>query len=116
MVVTTWPLWIYSSIIRSKLQYGSSVFENTEVMDINYEQDSVEVTTSFDIRWEERRLLLLQDIIQKDLLKRNFGVKTVTYNIATKPVENFDGWFNRVLIRDNCEPYNYFRTTVIIEL
>lgn len=38
-------------------------------------------------------------------------VTTTTFNIATKPVKNFDGYYNKVLIRDNKVPYNYIRTT-----
>ncbi|WP_455539591.1 FAD-dependent oxidoreductase [Terrisporobacter sp.] len=26
-------------------------------------------------------------------------------------MKSFDGWFNRVIIRDNYQTYNYFRTT-----
>ena len=42
---------------------------------------------------------------------RQFGTKITTYNIATKPVADFNGWYNKVLIKDNNIPYNYYRTT-----
>ena len=98
-------------LLEVSCNMGLQVFENTEVMDINYEQDSVEVTTSFGYKVRGKKVIIATGYNTERFTKRNFGVKTVTYNIATKPVENFDGWFNRVLIRDNCEPYNYFRTT-----
>ena len=98
-------------LLEVSCNMGLQVFENTEVMDINYEQDSVEVTTSFGYKVRGKKVIIATGYNTERFTKRNFGAKTVTYNIATKPVENFDGWFNRVLIRDNCEPYNYFRTT-----
>ena len=87
------------------------VFENTEVIDIKYEENGVEVVTSFGYKVRGKKVIIATGYNTERFTKRNFGVKTVTYNIATNPVKNFDGWFNRVLIRDNCDPYNYFRTT-----
>lgn len=98
-------------LLEVSCNMGLQVFENTEVMDINYEQDCVEVTTSFGYKVRGKKVIIATGYNTERFTKRNFGAKTVTYNIATKPVENFDGWFNRVLIRDNCDPYNYFRTT-----
>ena len=98
-------------LLEVSCNMGLQVFENTEVMDINYEQDGVEVTTSFGYKVRGKKDIIATGYNTERFTKRNFGAKTVTYNIATKPVKNFDGWFNRVLIRDNCDPYNYFRTT-----
>lgn len=98
-------------LLEVSCNMGLQVFENTEVMDINYEQDGVEVTTSFGYKVRGKKVIIATGYNTERFTKRNFGAKTVTYNIATKPVKNFDGWFNRVLIRDNCDPYNYFRTT-----
>ena len=98
-------------LLEVSCNMGLQVFENTEVMDINYEQDGVEVTTSFGYKVRGKKVIIATGYNTERFTKRNFGAKTVTYNIATKPVKNFDGWFNLVLIRDNCDPYNYFRTT-----
>ena len=90
---------------------GLKVYENTEVMDIKYLEDSVEVITSYGYKVKGKKVILATGYNTGRFTKRNFGQKTVTYNVVTKPVNNFDGWFNRVLIRDNCDPYSYFRTT-----
>ena len=90
---------------------GLKVYENTEVMDIAYGKDKVEITTSFGYKVKAKKVIIATGYNTQRFTKRNFGVKTVTYNIATKSVKSFDGWFNKVLIRDNCDPYNYFRTT-----
>ncbi|UEL46107.1 NAD(P)/FAD-dependent oxidoreductase [Terrisporobacter hibernicus] len=90
---------------------GLKVYENTEVIDIKYLQDSVEVITSYGYKVKGKKVIIATGYNTERFTKRNFGYKTVTYNIVTKPVDRFDGWFNKVLIRDNCDPYNYFRTT-----
>lgn len=90
---------------------GLKVYENTEVIDIKYLQDSVEVITSYGVKVKGKKVIIATGYNTERFTKRNFGHKTVTYNIVTKPVDRFDGWFNKVLIRDNCDPYNYFRTT-----
>ena len=90
---------------------GLKVYENTEVMEIAYGKDEVEIITSFGYKVKAKKVIIATGYNTQRFTKRNFGVKTVTYNIATKPVKSFDGWFNKILIRDNCDPYNYFRTT-----
>lgn len=42
---------------------------------------------------------------------RNFATKSNSFNIATKPLKDIDSWKDNILIRDNCDPYNYLRTT-----
>ncbi|WP_419726128.1 NAD(P)/FAD-dependent oxidoreductase [Terrisporobacter petrolearius] len=90
---------------------GLKVYENTEVIDIKYLEDGVEVITSYGYKVKGKKVIVATGYNTERFTKRNFGHKTVTYNIVTKPVDEFDGWFNKVLIRDNCDPYNYFRTT-----
>ncbi|WP_434793727.1 Gamma-glutamylputrescine oxidoreductase [Terrisporobacter petrolearius] len=90
---------------------GLKVYENTEVIDIKYLEDGVEVITSYGYKVKGKKVIVATGYNTERFTKRNFGHKTVTYNIVTKPVDRFDGWFNKVLIRDNCDPYNYFRTT-----
>lgn len=90
---------------------GLKVYENTEVIGIKYLEDGVEVITSYGYKVKGKKVIVATGYNTERFTKRNFGHRTVTYNIVTKPVDRFDGWFNKVLIRDNCDPYNYFRTT-----
>ncbi len=43
--------------------------------------------------------------------KRAFGIKTTTFNVATKPINNIEDIYKGVIVRDNEDPYNYLRTT-----
>ena len=82
---------------------GLKVYENTEVMEIAYGKDEVEIITSFGYKVKAKKVIIATGYNTQRFTKRNFGVKTVTYNIATKSVKSFDGWFNKILIRDNCD-------------
>lgn len=105
------PYLFTHQLLESSCSHGLRVYENTEVTDISYLPDGVEVFTSYGHKVTAKKVILATGYDTKQFTDRNFGVKTVTYNIATKPVKQFEGWYQRVLIRDNQEPYHYYRTT-----
>jgi glycine/D-amino acid oxidase-like deaminating enzyme len=90
---------------------GLRIYENTEVMDINYLPEGVEVITSYGYKVKGKKVIIATGYNTGKFTKMDFGHKTITYSIATKPVSSFDGWHNKALIRDNCKPYSYFRTS-----
>lgn len=98
-------------LLEVSCKKGLRVYENSEVLKVNYSEDKVEVQTQYDYTVKGKIIIIATGYDTQLFTKRNFGVKTTTFNIATKPVKNFDGWENRILIRDNASPYNYLRTT-----
>ena len=90
---------------------GLRVYENTRVIDVKYNEEYVEAITSYNHKVKGKILVLATGYNTELFTDRNFGVKTYTYNIATKPLKDIKGWQNNVLIRDNESRYNYFRTT-----
>ena len=90
---------------------GVRIYENTEVVKVDYENSGVIVETSYGHKVNGKIVIVATGYNTELFTKRNFGTKTTTYNIATKPIADFSGWHNRVLIRDNDDPYNYLRTT-----
>jgi glycine/D-amino acid oxidase-like deaminating enzyme len=90
---------------------GLKIYENTEVVKVNYLNDIVEVETSYGYKVRGKIIILATGYNTKMFTKRNFASMPTTFNIATKPVGNFDGWNNKILIRDNSDPYTYLRTT-----
>ena len=90
---------------------GLRVYENTPVIDVKYNEEYVEAITSYNHKVKGKILVLATGYNTELFTDRNFGVKTYTYNIATKPLKDIKGWQNNVLIRDNESRYNYFRTT-----
>ena len=98
-------------LLEVSLNKGLRVYENTEVVKVNYENSGVQVETSYGHKVKGKIVIVATGYNTELFTKRNFGTKTTTFNIATKAVGEFSGWHNRVLIRDNNDPYNYLRTT-----
>jgi len=98
-------------ILKVACDNGVRVYENTEVVKVNYENCGVILETSYGYKVSGKIVIVATGYNTELFSKRNFGTKTTTFNIATKPITNFEGWHNRVLIRDNNDPYNYLRTT-----
>lgn len=90
---------------------GLRVYENTPVIDVKYNEEYVEAITSYNHKVKGKILVLATGYNTELFTDRSFGIKTYTYNIATKPLKDIKGWQNNVLIRDNESRYNYFRTT-----
>ncbi|AOR22819.1 NAD(P)/FAD-dependent oxidoreductase [Clostridium taeniosporum] len=91
---------------------GLKVYENTEAIKVLYNNDSVEVVTKYDFKVKGKIIIVATGYHTELFSNRSFGVTTTAFNVATKPLSSFDGYYNKVLIRDNKEPYNYLRTTM----
>ncbi|MBO3444028.1 FAD-dependent oxidoreductase [Clostridium sp. CCUG 7971] len=105
------PVLFTHQLLNVAQNNGLKAFENTEVIDIKYNNELIEVITEFGYTVKCKKVVVATGYNTLQFTKRNFATKSTTFNIATKPVENFDGWDRRILIRDNCDPYNYLRTT-----
>lgn len=90
---------------------GTRVYENTAVNKVLYHQDEVELEVSYGYKVKAKKVILATGYDTDAFSTRSYGIKTVSYNIASKPVSGFQGWPDTPLIRDNNEPYFYYRTT-----
>lgn len=106
------PYKYTNQLLDVSCNMGAKVYENTEVVDLIHHEDYIEVITEFGYKVKAKKVIVATGYNTKLFTKRNFGTKTTTFNIVTKPVSNFNGWEGKTLIRDNCDPYNYLRTTV----
>lgn len=91
---------------------GLKVYENTEVVDVKYNEDGVDVITKYDRRVKGKIVIVATGYHTNLFTDRNFGTTTKTFNIVTKPIDNLDSIYDGTLIRDNNVPYNYIRKTV----
>ena len=90
---------------------GCKIYENTEVVKLNYHDNYIDIITDYGYTVKAKKVIVATGYNTKLFTDRNFATKTTTFNVVTKPVDNLDGWDDRILIRDNCDPYNYLRTT-----
>ena len=98
-------------LLQVSIQNNARVFENTEAKKIIYTNDGVEVETSYGYKIKAKKVIVATGYNTSLFTDRNFATNYNTFNIATKPVKEIIGWKDNILIRDNCDPYNYLRTT-----
>ncbi|WP_294406767.1 FAD-binding oxidoreductase [uncultured Clostridium sp.] len=90
----------------------TEIYENTEVIDLIHYDDHIDVITEFGYKVRAKKVIVATGYNTSLFTDRNFATKTTSFNIVTKPVSNIEGWNERILIRDNSDPYNYLRTTM----
>ena len=105
------PYKFTHEMLKVSQNNGLRVYENTEVIDLKYHKEYIEVITEFGNIVKAKKVIVATGYNTKLFTDRNFATKTTTFNIATKPIKNSNGWYEKVLIRDNSDPYNYLRTT-----
>lgn len=105
------PYKYTNQLLDVSCSMGAKVYENTEVVDLIHYDNYIEVITEFGYKVKAKKVIVATGYNTKLFTDRNFATETTTFNIVTKPVHNFDGWEDRILIRDSCDPYNYLRTT-----
>lgn len=105
------PFKFTHQLIKTSETFGLKAFENTKAIKIDYHSDGSEITTEFGYKIKCKKVIVATGYNTNLFTKRNFATMTTTFNVTTKPVRNFNGWDNKILIRDNEDPYNYLRTT-----
>ena len=90
---------------------GCKIYENTEVVKLNYHDNYIDIITDYGYTVKAKKVIVATGYNTKLFTDRNFATKTTTFNVVTKPVDNLNSWHDHILIRDNCDPYNYLRTT-----
>lgn len=99
-------------LLNVSIDMGLNIYENTEVKNIHYYDDYIEVETSYGYKVKGKKIIVATGYNTALFTNRNFGTKFCTFNIATKPIENLNKFYDGTLIRDNSDPYNYIRSTV----
>lgn len=105
------PYKFTHELIETGISLGLRIYENTEVVKINYTENNVEVQTKYGYKVNGKIIVVATGYDTGLFSDRKFGNTTITFNVATKPLNSLEGYYKNVLIRDNKDPYNYFRTT-----
>ncbi|QAA34864.1 NAD(P)/FAD-dependent oxidoreductase [Clostridium manihotivorum] len=105
------PYRFTHSLLDASLSNGLRVYENTEVIKVEYEDDAVNVETVYGYKVRGKIIIVATGYNTSLFTNRDFGVKTTTFNIVTKPIDQIEELYKNVIFRDNEDPYNYFRTT-----
>jgi glycine/D-amino acid oxidase-like deaminating enzyme len=105
------PYRFTHALLKVSCEKGARVYENTEVVDVKYSKNGVTVETTYGHKVKGRIVIVATGYNTSLFTKRAFGIKTTTFNVATKPINNIEDIYKQVVVRDNEDPYNYLRTT-----
>lgn len=105
------PYKYANQLLDVAMDLGTEVYENTEVVKLNYHEDYVDVITEYGYTVRAKNVIVATGYNTTLFTDRQFAQMTTTFNLATKPVSGFKGYESKTLIRDDEDPYNYVRTT-----
>lgn len=105
------PYLFTHQLLDVSVQQGLQVYENTEATHIRYENDQVVVETVYGHKVTGNIVIAATGYQTKLFTDRDFGKKSTTFNVATKPIAQLNQLLHRYNFRDNDNTYHYFRTT-----
>lgn len=105
------PYRFTHALIAKGVEKGLQVYENTEVTKIRNEADGVSLKIKNGKTIKAKKVVIATGYEGVKYVREKIANLNRTYTIVTKPVENFNGWHNRCLIRTSSTPYTYLRTT-----
>jgi len=105
------PYRFTHALLKESCKKGLRVYENTEAVEVEYSDNGVTIETIYGHKVKGKIVIVASGYNTHLFTKRVFGIKTTTFNIATKPIDNIEAIYKDVVVRDNEEPYHYLRTT-----
>lgn len=105
------PFKFTHQLLSQASKNGAEIHENTCLNSIVYHDNYVEALTEYDYKIRCKNIICSTGYDVSLFTNKSYGTKYVTYNIVTTPLVNFDPQLKKVVIRDNCSPYNYLRMT-----
>ena len=105
------PYRFTHALIKYCVERNLKVFENTEVTNFTNNSDYTVLTTEKGFKIKAKKYILAVGYLGKNYIDKKVVSISRSFNIVTKPVKSFDGWFNKCIIRDTYNPYTYLRVT-----
>ncbi|MBZ4663193.1 MAG: putative oxidoreductase [Caloramator sp.] len=105
------PYRFAHELIKDSQSRGLIVYENTAILKYQHKNNKVILFTDKHKKITAQKVVVATGYQAKNLIKENIVKLNTSFTIATKPVSSFEGWYDRCIIRNDCTPYNYLRTT-----
>lgn len=103
------PYRFTQALVSEAAEIGLRVFENTAVETVTPDFGGISLETS------TRHIIHAKKMVNATGLTAakevgHIAQPRTTFCVVTSPVDDFTGWYNRCIIRDDSEPYIYLRT------
>ncbi|ASA20008.1 NAD(P)/FAD-dependent oxidoreductase [Paenibacillus donghaensis] len=104
------PFRMVCSLIDRAAKQGVRVFEHTEALHYDYNEDGVVCHTAGGLIFAKNVIFALGYETQQ--MKKDRGAELInTYAIKTRPLKQMPKWHERSLLWETARPYLFFRTT-----
>ena len=91
------PYKFTHELIKAGLENNLRIYENTEVVKIKYDEDKVEAETKYGFKVKGKVIVAATGHNTSLFSDRQLGTTTVTFNVATKPLKNLNGYYKNIL-------------------
>lgn len=90
---------------------GVDIYENTNIENICYDGEFATLNCEYGYSIKAKKVIIATGFTDSLVEGIETGSLYSTFNLVTSKVDNFKGWYNNALIRDNEDKYIYLRTT-----
>lgn len=104
------PYKLTHALIKNAVENGIRAFENTPIESVSTEGCGIVLETRTRHKIHCKKLVNASGYAAAKETHKATSMRT-SFCVVTEPVKNFNGWFNRCIIRDDCDPNTYMRTT-----
>ena len=106
------PYRLVHALVRHAVARGARVFDRTSVASLESDARGVVALTEDGVKVRAAHVVVaagyesLRFLRKKDLVRLHSS-----FALASKPLEDFNGWYERCLVWETARPYTYMRTT-----
>jgi len=104
------PYRFTQALIGEAVELGMRAYENTPVEVVTPDFDGITLETNRPHKIRAQKMVNATGIAAAREAARHLVQLKTTFCVVTAPVEDFSGWYNRCIIRDDGDPYIYLRT------
>ncbi|MCY6372812.1 NAD(P)/FAD-dependent oxidoreductase [Clostridium ganghwense] len=105
------PYRFSHALIDYAVKKGAVVYENTEITNTYSENDGEVLITRNGFKIRAKKILVAQGFEARKYVEKNVAKFTRSFTLVTKPIKDFNGWYNKCIIRDTNKMYTYLRIT-----
>lgn len=98
-------------LLQAITKMGGEVHNRTEIKNIRYQENGVELTTGDDCTIRAKRLVIAAGYESQAYLHQKVENLNSSYAIISEPMPDLSFWYENCLIWETARPYLYMRTT-----
>lgn len=99
------------ALLAKAAEHGARIFDRTPITEYHCGEEEVRLKTARDFTITAGHVIFATGYESQEHLPHRIVTLKSTYALASEPIENFTGWWERCLIWETKRPYLYLRTT-----